>query len=383
MNPKWLKKSAFFKSETIALVKGGASYFEEMLHIINSAQTTIHLQVYNFQSDQTGEKIIQALCEAAKRKVEVYVLIDAFGASGFTAQSEKILTDNHVHFRRFSPVLSFRGIQLGRRLHHKILVTDNKTALVGGINIADKYAGTKLENAWLDYAVKIEGNLCEKLQELCLLKFKRQAFVFKRRKKNKLPILEKMVRITRNDWANRKYEISRSYKSAIGHANNSLILMASYFLPSSILISKIKAAAKRGVTVKLILPKLSDVPSFKHACSFLYDQLLSSGIHIYEYPNAIVHGKVAVIDNYWSTVGSYNINHLGDHANIELNLEIADETFNQSLTKELECIISQSDKVSLVDYKKKNGAFGKLFQFANYLLVRITLKLLSVFSHPN
>ena len=150
----------------INLVHSGGDFFTRMTNLITLAKHEIHLQTYIFDNDSSGNLIADALKVAASKGVQVYVLLDGYGTS-LSKTFVKDLISAGVHLRFFAPMFSESSIYLGRRLHHKILVTDGKEAIIGGINIADKYHGDLHVEPWLDYAVQFEGLAAEPLQNLC------------------------------------------------------------------------------------------------------------------------------------------------------------------------------------------------------------------------
>ncbi|MBL0074071.1 MAG: hypothetical protein IPP34_20645 [Bacteroidetes bacterium] len=141
--------------------------FDELNALILSAERTIHFQVYIIDPDDTGAPLLNALMEAAKKGVQVNLVVDDFGANLFTEEWEKKLEDAGVNFKKFETFISTGKFYVGRRMHHKVLVIDEKIAMVGGMNIADRYRGTKEVPAWLDYAVIVEGPICKNLALAC------------------------------------------------------------------------------------------------------------------------------------------------------------------------------------------------------------------------
>ena len=135
--------------------------------MIENAQREIHLQTYIFENDETGNSVASCLKKTAERKVKVYVLLDAYGSSALPDNFVQDLIQHGILIRFFSPLFSLNNFYLGRRMHHKVVVVDGKTALIGGINIADKYHGSKELEPWLDYAVKLDCPVSADLQKLC------------------------------------------------------------------------------------------------------------------------------------------------------------------------------------------------------------------------
>ena len=86
-----------------------------------------------------------------------------------------------------------------------------------------------------------------------------------------------------------------------------MVIANAYFFPGYRFIREMRRAAKRGVDVRLILQGQPDMPIVRTAASLLYDHLLRAGVRIYEYCDRPLHGKVALVDDNWSTVGSSNL----------------------------------------------------------------------------
>jgi cardiolipin synthase len=184
-----------------------------------------------------------------------------------------------------------------------------------------------------------------------------------------------LVRICRNDWVKGREEIWRSYYRLFKNARQSITIMCSYFLPGSIFRRQLKLAVRRGVKVKVILAGLSDVKLAKHAERYLYRWMLRNRIEIYEYQPAVLHAKMAVADERFFTIGSYNINDISAYASIELNLEIKSKEFVQRVSGELEEIILR-DCMQIDPHTKINiYSLRHMVQMISYFLIRIILKL--------
>lgn len=163
----YFKSREYYPAACVRLVHSGNDYFDTLENIIRSAKHTIHLQTYIFDEDDTGKRIAAALKKAAQRGVVIALLLDGFGSQALSKKFVQYLQNSGIDLRFFSPLFSTQSIYPGRRMHHKIIVADKRTALVGGINIADKYHGSATEPPWLDFAILLEGSVCEELDMLC------------------------------------------------------------------------------------------------------------------------------------------------------------------------------------------------------------------------
>jgi len=359
-------------SENIALVYSGEDYFSRLESIIRNSQFEIHMQIYLFENDATGKRIISALKEAASRQVKIYLLLDGLGSLSFPSEVRNDLKRSGIKFRFFAPLFSAYTFYLGRRLHQKIIVADRKVALIGGINIADKYHGTLNEEPWLDYAVQLNGEIAKPLQELCTAIFFKKRRLYSQRIKSVFHLQDDiLVHILQNDWLKRKNEISNAYIKSIGNAKEEITIMGSYFLPGRRITKALKKASKNKVRIKLILSGISDLPMTRRATCYLYSKLLSYNIELYEWNNSILHGKAAVIDNYWTTIGSFNLNNLSSYGSIEMNVEINSTVFSKMYQAHLNEIIEQCQKITPETLEIKNTLFTKFINWISYYITRI------------
>ncbi|MBL7792546.1 MAG: hypothetical protein JNK77_09490 [Saprospiraceae bacterium] len=365
-------------ADEVQLVHSGDDYFKKLKKLIADAQHELHLQTYIFEHDDTGNSIAAELIKAAQRGVKIFVLLDSYGSSSFKNKAPELLK-NKIHLRFFAPLFSYKNIYFGRRLHHKIVVADGAVALIGGINIADKYKGTATEKAWLDYAVLIRGEVCKKLQKICAdfyyhNRSKRKSHTPPANSNHKTPI-----KISQNDWLNYKNEISTAYRKAISNAKIEIIILGSYFIPGFKFRYVLRNAAKRGVKIKILLSGISDVPLIKYATRYMYSFLFKNNIEIYEWPHSVMHGKAAIVDGQWSTVGSYNINWLSAYSSIEMNIEVPDAAFSSQFSAHLHDILSGSRKISYEQFRMEQSFLEKVKSWLGFFTVRASIVILSAY----
>ena len=358
--------------KNLELVYSGKDYFARLEAIIRDAQFEIHLQMYLFENDATGKRIVAALKEAALRKVEIYVLLDGLGSLSFPDELLKDLKFSGINIRFFAPLFSTYTFYLGRRLHRKVVVADAKVALVGGINIADKYHGSTTEKPWLDYAVQLNGEIAKPLQQLCRDKYFKKRELKNTKIKSTFQIQnDTSVRILQNDWLKGKNEICDGYIKTIRQAKQEIIIVGSPFLPGIRIIQALKKASKNKVTIKLILSGKSDLPMTRRATCFLYDKLLKYNIELYEWDQSVLHGKVAVIDENWSTIGSFNLNNLSSYGSLEMNVEIRSRSFSSEFRTHLNGVISQCQSITKESLKTKTTIMTKFINLFSYVITRM------------
>ncbi|MDI1355164.1 MAG: phospholipase D-like domain-containing protein [bacterium] len=367
----------YLPANDIELVHSGKHYFDVLETLIQNSKSSLHLQTYIFECDETGLRILSSLIAAAGRGVKVTLLLDGFGSFSFPSAQIDDLLKAGIQFRFFSPFLSTENRFIGRRLHHKIAVADKYTGLITGINIGDKYNSNK-GPAWLDFGIYTKGDLNQYLHQYCEQ--------FYNRSSNKLLAWEKklaventdkpggLVRYRRNDWLRRHNEIHRSYVEAITKARASITIVATYFLPGNNFRSILRNAAKRGVEIKIILAGKSDLPSVQHAENYLFDFYLRNKIQIFEWKESVLHGKAMIVDSNWATVGSYNLNFLSHYFSSELNADVMDPVFILKFEKELNDIIeNHCTAIDLEAHYKKQNPLRKMVYWLSYNFFRLLM----------
>lgn len=371
------------------LIRGGKDYFSKVKELIASATTSIQLQVYIFEEDQTGGLVASALIEAARRGLQVQVLLDGYASRKLTPAFRNRMRDAGIKLRFFEPIFKGSNFYFGRRLHHKILVADGTRALVGGINISDRYNDLPGEPAWLDWAILVEGDAAFELFKLCNIFYAKKPEDLVTLENNAL--LHQMdnnlhcpIRIRRNDWVMNLNQISASYMEMFKHAQQEIIIMSSYFIPSNFFRTNIIKCLKRGVRIRLILAGISDVGISKYAERYLYRWAIRHGIEIHEYKNNILHGKIAVCDARIVTIGSYNVNDISAMASIELNLDVEEVSFAETVYRTLNRIIDQDcEPVHPASPQNTYGPIERLMQWISYETFRFIFFLFTFYFTRN
>jgi cardiolipin synthase len=285
----------------VKLLDGAHVTYARMLAAIAAARARVHLEAYSFHDDTVGRRFIRALADAAARGVEVDVTIDAWGSISHAHAVVAALAKHGCRARIHNRLLGAFFGRLGRN-HRKLLVVDDQLAVVGGINIGERFLD------WEDVAVELRGPMCATLGRR--LRGERHVEQHDRLR----------VHLSHRGGGRRMF---RRYVKAIAGAQHRLLVAHSYFLPARPLVRALKAAAARGVEVTLLLPGRSDVTGARAAMSSVVDELLHADVHVFEWPRTVLHAKLAVIDDARLLVGSFNLDPLS-LANLEALL-VADD----------------------------------------------------------
>jgi cardiolipin synthase len=367
---------------SIKLLRSGEQYFAACGKAIDEAKHYIHFQTYIVDDDETGRRIVNALIRAAEREVRVYFLLDAYGGGSFSKDMINKVEEAGILFRKFSRGSITKGFQLSLRLHHKVLLVDGDIAIIGGMNVANRYHGTPDLKEWLDFALLIKGPECANVL-LILKRLWNKTFISKKERSLETvhhPVHyddDVKVKVLQNNWYRNKIEILKSYRFAIKHAQDRMIILASYFLPGRNERKLLRNASRRGVDIKIVLSAESDAPVFKRATNFLYDFILRNNIKIYEYLPSNLHAKVATVDGNWSTIGSYNLNHLSDYGSVEMNADILDTRFAGQFEKLLLRIIEKDCRqVTFKEHIHRKTWLYQLSGWFSYQMIRILMRLM-------
>src|SRR5450759_3538847 len=367
---------------SVELLRSGESYFAACGKAIDGAIHYIHFQTYIVDNDETGRRIVNALIRAAERGVRVYFLLDAYGGGSFSKDMINKVEEAGILFRKFSRGSITKGFQLSLRLHHKVLLVDGDIAIIGGMNVANRYHGTPDLKEWLDFALLMKGPECANVL-LILKRLWNKTFISKKERSRETvhhPAHyddDVKVKVLQNNWYRNKIEILKSYRFAIKHAQDRMIILASYFLPGRNERKLLRNASRRGVDIKIVLSAESDEPVFKRATNFLYDFILRNNIKIYEYLPSNLHAKVATVDGNWCTIGSYNLNHLSDYGSVEMNADILDAPFTEKFEEILlEIIKNDCRQVTFNEYIKRKTWFFQVTDWFFYQMIRIMMRLM-------
>jgi cardiolipin synthase len=238
-------------------------------------------------------------------------------------------------------------------MHRKIVVIDGERAFVGGINYSADHLMDYGPEGKQDYAVEIEGPIVPDIHRFVLRAIAvggKSPSWFRRRMKEARhethheSVGSAEIQFVTRDNRRHTTDIERHYRAALRTARHRVVIANAYFFPGYRLIKAMRRAARRGVDVRLILQGEPDMPIVKTAASMLYHHLLHAGVRIYEYCERPLHGKVAVMDDRWSTVGSSNLDPLSLSLNLEANVIVRDREFNATLSERLDHLMQHSCK---------------------------------------
>ncbi len=335
------------------------SYFDALLAKIESAQHHIHFQTYVWRNDEVGRTFLAALCHAARRGVEVRLLVDELGS--FETKDEffgplleaggEFSWSYTLHPRRNRYFLNLRN-------HRKLQLIDGKQAFIGGMNVGREYLGRDPEvGDWHDLQVRLTGAALNGLQEIFLNDWffatqrKVEADAYYRAPDHASSIPAAFVESGPD--SDRK-PFLKSVLLLCGFARENIDLFTPYFVPTSELVAAFQIAAARGVRVRLMVSEKNDHRFLVKIGRSYYETLMEFGVEIYEYAEAVHHAKVIIADQRWLMVGSANLDARSIDLNFELNILMRAPATCVELAKTYDAMFAASNRIDLATFRNRS-----------------------------
>jgi cardiolipin synthase A/B len=309
------------------LLVDGTAFFPDLLRTIAEAKHHLHLEFYIWSMDETGRTVRDALTAAARRGVEVRVLLDEIGSLRTWRLFFRELEQAGGRFAWFHTFAPLRGrLHLNLRNHRKLVIADGLTALTGGMNIADEYWKGGREPPCRDVQLRVTGPVVAQLAEVFA-----QDWYFATGEAlldqasyypdvTLTPPGSVEMQVVPGGPDNDLNEIQLSVLAMLHHTRHRLRLMTPYFVPEDAVLSAIQLAALRGIQVQLMVPARGDHWYLTHVTRSSYSELLPHGVRIFEYQPSLLHAKVGLIDDHSAMCGSANLDVRSLRINFELNL---------------------------------------------------------------
>jgi cardiolipin synthase len=346
-----------------------------MLAAIAAAQREVLLEMYWIGPDTVGERFRDALVARARAGVRVCVIYDAVGSMGITPAWWRPLFaagGRAVEYHSISPLdPRFRIERIELRDHRKMLVVDGDAGFTGGLNLASPWLPVSQGGAaWRDDVIEVEGFAAQELRALFYRtwrKLTREAAPLDVR-----PLSRRHVRpvwVLASQWRTRR-SIHREYVVRIGQARSRVDIANSYFVPDRRVRAALFRAVRRGVRARVLVPAKSDVPVVQFATEALFDTLLRHGIEIWALPGTMLHSKTAIVDDLWTTIGTYNLDERSWRKNLEVNLAVEDSDFARHVRDWFERDLDAATRIDLTTWRSRSLT-RRGFEWAAYAMRRM------------
>lgn len=360
-------QATLFHGNRVELYRHGGDFLPAMLSEFSSARSHICIEFYIIRNDRSGNLFADALLRAASRGIPVFLIYDYIGCIDTPGSYFRRLEEGGVRCLPFNRPPFKRGLMwFDRRNHRKFAVIDGTRAFLGGMNIGDEYAGFgESVTRWRDVGLRLEGTAAAELQRLFLANWGEEdgksppALPFPAPPDTQEGAADIMV-VSGGPHHNRSF-IRSSFRLAIAGASESVRISTPYFVPGPFFVRSMLRAAKRGVRVQLLLPAVSDIPLAQIAGKAYLTPLLKSGIEIYKREGTVLHAKLMLIDDSWTTLGSANLDMRSFHRNYEINVVIDSRDFGGLVADMFADELSKSHRVTLQEHEARTW-FEKLLE---------------------
>jgi cardiolipin synthase A/B len=353
----------------VKLLVDGPRAYAAMFAAIAASKQHVNIEMYIFDEAHQGEQALtDLLVERATRGVAINVMYDAVGSAATAPRVFEKLRAAGINLCAFNPLdpATNRTGSFVQRDHRKIVVVDAQQAFTGGINFSATYTSSSRfsrtrvvdarKDGWRDTQIQVQGPAVLEMQRLFLQSWAKQKCP-EMAPVNYLPApLEAgstLLRINASSVDQHRNATYIDALSAVTFAVKSIDLTMAYFSPDSQLEDALRAAARRGVKVRLLLPGLSDFGGILHAGRAHYGRLLKDGITIYEERRSLLHAKTLSIDSIWSTVGSANWDWLSFARNDEINVVVIDQGFAGEMRAVFDDDLTQATRIEADEWKKR------------------------------
>lgn len=349
---------AVLRGNHVTALHNGREIFPAMLRAIRSAHTSITFETFIYWSGETGGAFSRALSERARAGVQVNVIVDWVGSAKMEQSMLDSMRAAGVRLNRFRPLSWYNLGRMNNRTHRKLLVIDGRIGFTGGVGIADQWTGDAGDpEHWRDTHFRIEGPVVAQLQAAFNDNWvKTTGEVLNG--PNYFPALPEQGEMDAHMFMASPSGGSESmhlmYLLAIGAADSSIDLAASYFVPDHLLIGALIAALERDVQVRILLPgPHMDKLAVKIASKADWGGLLRAGAEVYVYQPTMLHTKLLVIDTAFVSVGSTNFDIRSIRLNDEASLNVYSANFARQMTSVFEADLLAAESYSLAEWESR------------------------------
>ncbi len=327
----------------VDVLLNGEETFPRLLEAVRSATKTVTFETYIFREGQIADELVKAFEERCQAGVRVSVILDAHGSGGVPSRYLEALHDAGCAIvPDFRPIRPWNFERSNNRNHRRILVVDGRVGFTGGFGVDDTWSGDgRTPGRWRETNVRLEGPVVQQLQEAFMEHWREATgvllggpdyFPFPPVEVKDRPV---RVQVVRSAPLRDNYAMSRVFLQAISAARKTVLISTPYLLPRDQLTVALLEAARRGVTVRVLVPSIERGSGVEYVTQASqrrgFDELLDGGLELHEYAPALLHTKVMIVDGIWATVGSTNFDNRSLAMNDELNVLFYDEAIARHL----------------------------------------------------
>ncbi|KPC83945.1 MULTISPECIES: phospholipase D-like domain-containing protein [Streptomyces] len=340
-------------------LRNGDQIFASMLESIRGAVHTVDMMTFVYWRGDIARDFAEALAERARAGVRVRLLLDGFGSRLIEKDQLALMDEAGVEVAWFRKPLYLSPLKQNHRCHRKVLITDEETAFTGGVGIAEEWCGdARDESEWRDTHVRVQGpavdglaaafaqNWAECHDELFT---ERDRFI-----ESKQPG-DAVVQVVRGSAGFGWQDMQTLLRVVLESAEERVRLTTAYFAPDPYFIGLLCAAARRGVSVEILLPgPHTDKRVCQLAGQHHYEELTACGVKIYQYQPTMLHAKVLTVDGVASLIGSTNFNRRSLEHDEEVMLAVMDREFTATLDSHFAQDVERSTLIDGRRWKRRS-----------------------------
>jgi cardiolipin synthase len=339
-------------SGRLALFVHGTELFEDLFREIERAKHHVHVLFYIARNDQISREFYSLLMKKASEGVEVRLLLDWLGSRKLSKEIIAELKKAKVHFSFCHvPKLPYLFYTANVRNHRKITVIDGKIGYVGGFNVGKEYIDQDPKlTPWRDYHLKLQGEVVHDLQYQFFHDWKKATGIMIENGPAYFPKMEQgktAIQVITSEGA----FIEDIFSKEIKNAKKSIMIGSPYFIPSKRLFFDLLAAARRGVKITILVPKITDHMLVQEASYWYFRRLIKAGAEVRQYVNGFYHAKILVFDKELCVIGTTNFDQRSLFLNYEINCFISDKLTIKEFMAIVNNDLNASKKLSLADLR--------------------------------
>ena len=318
----------------VVLLKDAAENYPAWLRAIDVAQRTIHFEMYIIHDDVQGTLFAEALLRKAGEGVQVRLLYDWMGGFGNTSRAFwNRLRAGSIDVRCYNPPRFDRPLGWLSRDHRKTIVIDSDVAFVTGLCVGQAWVGEPARHLdpWRDTGIEVRGPAVADIEAAFAEAWAAAGAPLPANALGQPPPPHGDVPLRVVATVPNTAGLFRVDQLVAAMARNRLWLTDAYYGGTAPYVDALRAAARDGVDVRLLVPGASDLPLVRLFSRAGYRPLLEAGIRVYEWNGSMLHAKTAVADSRWARVGSTNLNVASWLGNRELDVIVEHEPFAREM----------------------------------------------------
>ncbi|MCC5887767.1 MAG: cardiolipin synthase B [Gammaproteobacteria bacterium] len=349
--------SAATPGNRIDTLENGDEIFAAKLKAIDQAARSVTFETFEFFGEDIAGAFTEAFVRAAQRGVAVHAIFDYLGSMAAGAEKFRRMEDAGVEVVRWRQPSWHQLSRFNNRTHRKLLIVDGSIGFTGGANSADPWQGTPDSGGYRDNHYRFEGPVVAHLQNAFMrnwLDASNQLL----HSEAYFPLLEERgevpAKVVSSSPQGGTHRIRLMVLLAIAGSRDSILLGTPYFYPDDMIMDALLDARRRGVSVDLMLPAEGHYSTFVREASMnRWGELLEAGVRIHEYLPSKYHAKLYIVDEYWISIGSANLDNRSFRLNDETNVIIMNHELAATLTAQYQRDLQQTRTYDLEVWKQR------------------------------